>query len=234
MDEGLAILTERERAALRLLATGHDAKSVAVELGISIHAVNERLRKGRQKLGVSSSREAARRLAAAESAPNSHVGEKIGLGRGASQISGGDRRDRRVAGASRLAFYLVGTVVMIFLAATAFVLWMQRPPADPHPHVVSTYPAEGSVIAPGAFTLTVTFDRPMLEGSMSYTRSSADTQVDCRFPATLSADRRTFTVQCSAAPGRRYEVWFNREPYMNFRSAEGVSSRPYRLRFTVR
>lgn len=55
-------LTEREKETLRLLAAGHDAKSAAVQLGLSVHTVNERLRAARRKLGVSSSRAAARRL----------------------------------------------------------------------------------------------------------------------------------------------------------------------------
>lgn len=235
MDNRLPTLTERERAVLRLLATGHDAKSIAAALDISIHAVNERLRKARQKLGVSNSREAARRLIGAEGMANLRVDEKIGLGDATPAGPDGGGRDCRAAGAARLAFILAGAAVMIFLAVAAFVVRMQRPPADPHPHVVSTFPAEGGLIAPGPFTLRVTFDRPMQDGSMSYTRSSPDTQVDCRFPAKLSEDRRTFTVQCSAAPGHRYEVWFNRAPYMNFRAATGgVSSIPYRLRFSTR
>jgi DNA-binding CsgD family transcriptional regulator len=234
MDDRLTTLTGRERAALRLLAVGHDAKSIAAALDISVHAVNERLRKARQKLGVSSSREAARRLIAAEGAPNLLVDERIGLGGAGPAAPDGGGRVGRAAGAARLAFILAGAAVMIFLAATALVVSMQRPPADPHPHVVSANPAENAVIAAGPFTLRVTFDRPMQEGGMSYTRSSPETQVECRFPARLSADRRTFTVACWAAPGRRYEVWFNREPYMNFRSAEGVSSIPYRLRFSTR
>ena len=39
---------------------GHDAKSMARHLGLSVHTVNERLRDARRKLAVSSSREAAR------------------------------------------------------------------------------------------------------------------------------------------------------------------------------
>lgn len=56
-------LTEREKDALRLLLAGHEAKSIARELDLSVHTVNDRLRNARAKLGVSSSREAARRWA---------------------------------------------------------------------------------------------------------------------------------------------------------------------------
>ncbi|MFM7403483.1 MAG: helix-turn-helix transcriptional regulator [Erythrobacter sp.] len=59
-------LTDKEKDALRLLLRGHDAKSCARELALSVHTVNERLRKARRKLGTTSSREAARVLMAAE------------------------------------------------------------------------------------------------------------------------------------------------------------------------
>jgi DNA-binding CsgD family transcriptional regulator len=37
-------LTEKERQTLRLMVRGHDAKSIARSLDLSIHTVNERLR----------------------------------------------------------------------------------------------------------------------------------------------------------------------------------------------
>lgn len=63
---GLTALTEREKQTLRLIVRGHDAKSVAQELDLSVHTINERLRDARRKLSVSSSREAARMLLDAE------------------------------------------------------------------------------------------------------------------------------------------------------------------------
>src|SRR5438067_820612 len=70
-------LSERERQVLRLLLLGYDAKSVAANLGISVHTVNERLRSARHKLGVSSSRAAARLLADQEGAAPNLVGYQI-------------------------------------------------------------------------------------------------------------------------------------------------------------
>ena len=72
MNDGFQALTEREKETLRLLLGGHDAKSIARELGLSVHTINERLREARRKIGVSSSREAARLLGEAEQrTPNS-------------------------------------------------------------------------------------------------------------------------------------------------------------------
>ena len=57
-------LTERQRECLRLLLMGYEIKEIARELAITPIAVTERLRAARQALGVGSSREAARLLAA--------------------------------------------------------------------------------------------------------------------------------------------------------------------------
>ncbi len=66
MTHGCDALTEKEKQTLRLIVRGHDAKSTARELGLSVHTINERLRDARRKLAVSSSREAARKLLDAE------------------------------------------------------------------------------------------------------------------------------------------------------------------------
>lgn len=72
-------LTEKEKQTLRLIVRGHDAKSMARHLGLSVHTVNERLRDARRKLEVSSSREAARKLFESESTtPESLVDTQFG------------------------------------------------------------------------------------------------------------------------------------------------------------
>lgn len=66
VNELLWGLTEKEKQTLRLIVRGHDAKSAARSLGLSVHTINERLREARRKMAVSSSREAARILLDAE------------------------------------------------------------------------------------------------------------------------------------------------------------------------
>lgn len=56
-------LTVGEREVLTLLARGHTAKTIATSLGLSVAAVNERLRGARRRTGAGSSRELARLLA---------------------------------------------------------------------------------------------------------------------------------------------------------------------------
>ena len=67
-------LTEREAQVLRLLLAGHTAKSAARELDLSVHTVNDYLREARKKLGVGSSKEAARALAQYEGSPPNSLG----------------------------------------------------------------------------------------------------------------------------------------------------------------
>lgn len=56
-------LTEREKQALRCWLEHKTAKEIALDLGISHHAVEKRLKMARTKLGVATSLEAARMLA---------------------------------------------------------------------------------------------------------------------------------------------------------------------------
>ncbi len=62
----IARLTENEKLCLRRRLLPQTAKEMAVDLGISPHAVEKRLKMARIKLGVSSSLQAARLLADAE------------------------------------------------------------------------------------------------------------------------------------------------------------------------
>ena len=76
MATNIDALTEKEKQTLRLIVRGHDAKSIARELDLSVHTINERLRDVRRKMEVSSSREAARALFEEEGADPDLVGDK--------------------------------------------------------------------------------------------------------------------------------------------------------------
>ena len=65
-DPAITRLTPREKEVLRAWLDHKSAKEIAIDLGITHHAVEKRLKMARTKLGAGSSREAARMLAAAE------------------------------------------------------------------------------------------------------------------------------------------------------------------------
>ncbi len=242
LTDRVASLSERERAVLRLLLAGHDAKSAANALGLSVHTVNERLRESRRKLGVSSSREAARLLRASGAGDPKFLGDKdIGVGDQGSNVAVRPRDAMRTAGGNRLLLYAGGAILMIFLTLSSIMFWASAPdqktegPAPAAtPRVVATYPARGDTIPPGPLTLSVTFDQPMREGSFSFVQMSAETYPACEPRPQISADRRTFTLHCTTLPGRRYEIWFNRAPYMNFKSVAGMPAQPFQLLFRTR
>ena len=62
----LARLTDSEKRSLRARLDGATAKQIALAHGVSPHAIEKRLKMARAKLGVSSSLEVARLLAASE------------------------------------------------------------------------------------------------------------------------------------------------------------------------
>lgn len=73
-------LNKKEKEALRLLLLGHDAKTAALEIGVTPNVINERLRSARQKLQVTSSKAAARMLADHEGfEPKFFVSKNIGI-----------------------------------------------------------------------------------------------------------------------------------------------------------
>lgn len=110
MQEALARLTDNEKECLRRRLRQQTAKEMALDLGVSPHAVEKRLKMARAKLGLSSSLEAARLLAASE-----------GYQRTGPQVSdlgaGGSIRND---GISKAAF--AGAAAMTILVATALML----------------------------------------------------------------------------------------------------------------
>lgn len=140
MSGRLSELTEREKDVLRLLAASHDAKSAAAELGLSVHTINERLRTARQKLGVSSSRAAARLLAEAEGgAPKTFVDKDFGEAAVPPVIDSAPPPARRSG--SRQG-WLIGGLLMAVVALIFVIALMERPTVllEPAPGAHSPHP----------------------------------------------------------------------------------------------
>lgn len=125
--DGYAALTEKEKETLRLVVRGHDAKSAARQLGLSVHTINERLRDARRKLSVSSSREAARLLLEREGQdPKSSADKQIGE----AEPSAGMEHPvmpENGAGRKRPAWILFGVALMSLVLALAAI--SSLPPA---------------------------------------------------------------------------------------------------------
>ena len=175
-------LTEREKAALRLLLRGHDAKSSARELGISVHTVNERLREARRKLGTTSSREAARRLLEAET-PESLTDKQLGDACDGAPAAGMTASATRRSAGTRPAAILVGVTVMSLVLAALFL------PASPL-----------SVLAPAAVTETVAGVEPA-SATLSEAEAAARAAED--FLAMIDESRWAESYAATGAEFRR-------------------------------
>lgn len=115
----------------------------------------------------------------------------------------------------------------------AFVAYLYRRAADV-PYVVTTTPAMLATIAPGPFTLSVTFDRPMQPGSFSFVRSDRGAYPACDGAPQQSADGRSFAMTCTAVAGQAYSVGFNSARDRNFKSVAGVAAEPSLLSFDAK
>lgn len=130
MGSGCHDLTEKEKQTLRLLLGGYDAKSMARHLGLSVHTINERLRDARRKLGVSSSREAARMLREHEGADPDFLADKHLRGAAAPlAMSDPDPPHDGARRQQRLARIIGGTIMSLLLATLA--LAVMQPDAAP-------------------------------------------------------------------------------------------------------
>ena len=122
MTAGYDALTGKEKETLRLLLSGHDAKSIARQLGLSVHTIHERLRDARRKMSVSSSREAARLLHQIEGPTPELLGDKP-IGDAAPAIPAHpERRTTRSIGDWRRAGWVVGGIAMTISLAMLAML----------------------------------------------------------------------------------------------------------------
>lgn len=137
-------LTEKEKQTLRLIVRGHDAKSIARSLDLSVHTINERLRDARRKMAVSSSREAARLLLEVESTPTPDllVHDEIGEDERARRADHDGALPSGVGPASRHPLILVGAILMTLVLGILAVIALPQTDATPPPtsNAASTTP----------------------------------------------------------------------------------------------
>lgn len=142
MGQGYHALTEKEKQTLRLIVRGHDAKSTARHLGLSVHTINERLRDARRKLEVSSSREAARLVLDAEgSAPESLTDKQIGEAADNTAMSQLKPPDIGRGSTTRAPWIIAGVVMSAILG----ILALAALPQPTGPAVPAATAAEASV-----------------------------------------------------------------------------------------
>ncbi len=159
MGQGYQSLTKKEKETLRLLSRGHDAKSIARHYSLSVHTINERLRDARRKLGISSSRGAARLLQDIEQqSPDFHGDEDFGAAHTPADAASvkpsadGPRISRRIG------MMIAGALTMITLALVG-LLAMQQPYA---PALNQSAPPPSAPASPAAASPVETAARQWL------------------------------------------------------------------------
>jgi DNA-binding CsgD family transcriptional regulator len=177
MNQACQTLTEKEKQTLRLLLAGHDAKSLARHLGLSVHTVNERLRDARRKLSATSSKEAARllRQAEAEAGAPDLLGDKAF---GAAAPLPAAHMAGKPGAASppmRHAAWAIGGLAMLSLAI-ALLVSSPHAAGDPAASSNSTAPASQTAAAQAARDWLGLVDAGNWQGSWDATATSFRSQ----------------------------------------------------------
>lgn len=135
--DAIARLTRKERECLSRWLGHATAKEIALDLGISHHAVEKRLKAARQKLGVATSLEAARLLEAAEgyggtASQPAEVAAPLGMAH--IQTVGGTANSQSPP--SRRRHWITGATIMSLALLAALTLAAIQPADTREPEVM--------------------------------------------------------------------------------------------------
>ncbi len=119
------------------------------------------------------------------------------------------------------------------LALTAVLGLAGAAAAQDAPKVVKTFPPTDAVVPAGIPQISVTYDRPMMDKSWSFTTGGEQKFPEVDGGPSLSEDRLTFNLPVKLRPNTTYVIWLNSGPYMNFKDEQGHPATPYRLTFTT-
>ncbi len=103
------------------------------------------------------------------------------------------------------------------------------------PRVINTVPANADqAVDPSLSTLSVTFSKPMMDGSWSWAYTTKET-----FPETTGEPRydtngTTNVLPVKLEPNTVYEIWINSAWFKNFKDKAGNPSEPYKLAFKTK
>ncbi|TIX48995.1 helix-turn-helix domain-containing protein [Alteraurantiacibacter aquimixticola] len=231
MVEGLLALTAKEKETLRLVIQGYDAKSMARQLDLSVHTINERLRHARRKLAVTSSREAARMLAEVEAPaaksppPNSFAYKPMGDDRPASGMTSEiQQRPGTLPG-----WIIGGTIIMSLILATLAIVNLAQgsapATADTHPFEANLPAEQAAAVAQSARDWLALVDAEQWEESWQATGTVfrelntstvwAEASEQARGPLGAVETRLLAEVETVPAPPRGYQMVRFRTDFAN-------------------
>lgn len=236
-------LTEKEKQTLRLIVRGHDAKSAARTLGLSVHTINERLRDARRKMAVSSSREAARLLLDAETAgeasppvrsppPESVGDDEIGADATAHRAHPETAPDDGVGWAGRRPRTMIGGLFMTFALGLLALITLPQSASTPPPAPVAPSAATDPVAVTTARQWLALLDQARWEDSYRATGTAfrrlntlqvwTATSEKVRLPLGDALSRTFVSQENLPAPPAGYEVMKFRTRFAN--GAEAIET----------
>lgn len=108
-------------------------------------------------------------------------------------------------------------------------------PAIGSPKVIATSPANGATdVDPSLSKIAVTFNRPMLDKSWSWSDEEKDLFPQVTGEPSYIENGTTCVLPVALEPGKRYVVWINTTKFKNFKDRNGVAAEPYRIEFKTR
>jgi hypothetical protein len=135
----------------------------------------------------------------------------------------------------------VGRLVALTVAGTLYCWTSLAQTAEPPtlenapPVVIKTEPQSGqSDIEPGRSEISITFSKPMRDGSWSWSQISPES-----FPAKAGEphflqDQRTCVLPVVLESAKTYAIGLNIPPFQNFQDREGHKAMPYLLVFRTK
>jgi len=236
--EAFWALTDKEKQTLRLIVRGHDAKSVARNLDLSVHTINERLRDARRKMAVSSSREAARLLLQAEGggegSANPDLFGDVEIGEDAPRrpMDQGTASTGGVGRAFRQPWIIIGVFLMTFALGLLALAALPQSTATPSPAPTTSQPSPNSQVADIAREWLVQLDQGRWDESYQATGKAfrelntaqvwAAASEKVRVPLGAMISRAFISQENLPAPPSGYEVVKFRTRFAN--KAEAVET----------
>lgn len=209
IEDGLRSLTEKEKQTLRLMVRGHDAKSIARTLDLSVHTINERLRGARQKLEVPSSREAARLLLAAEGDPQPFGSNEIG---DAEPVAATDQEGAPAVGAGR---WTRPSRIILGVIAMSLILGLLALAAAPQTATTSQ---------PAAAEAT---DPAVVDAARRFVALIDESRWNDSYQATAASFRKLNTLQVWSAASEQVRKRFGATVSRTLLSQEEVPAPPH-------
>jgi hypothetical protein len=146
---------------------------------------------------------------------------------------------------SRLAYRMSAALILTAVGTTALGQTASSPPtrlsgvtvtapAPTLPKVVSTFPADGKSVAPGALILKVTFDQKMNPDGWDYGKGAGD-YPQCLARPRLLTDEKTFVLLCTAPSSGHFSVTLNSASGVpgGFENLAGQKATPATLTFAT-